>query len=216
MSEIVRVFVLCLQVFQYSSVMLLAYYKDSLSKESTNMLQNIRSSASISRRGFRLLKSLNHIANIATIVEHMLSDNCKNVVESMFSMIYEASLAALYYYDNYVFLSRLGIFTHTEKENKEFYKKSLISWCVGECFKFASILYKHQLQWKELKMLRAEQKVRTSTTAEACLQEEVQRLESEISAHYFQYIKVYCGVCFESLLTSHNIFYFAFNRHCAT
>lgn len=103
--------------------MLLAYHKDTLSKESTSMFQNIRSSASIARRSFRLLKSLNHIANIFDTITLLCSSsgsgsnrkdsNDKDNSDLFFSMMYEACLAFLYYYDNHVFLSRYHDLTFT-------------------------------------------------------------------------------------------------------
>lgn len=198
--------------------MLLAYYKDSLSKESSNMFQNIRSSASIARRSFRLLKSLNHIANIIDAVALLCSNSsadCKDIGDVFFSMTFEACLAALYYYDNYVFLSRLGVFSHTTQEKDSIYKKSVISWCIGECVKLASLLYKHQSQLKELNILRSERsRVQALTRAsrndiksnhnklesdsersrnrkiENVLCDEISRLEGAEEELTFQYVKV--------------------------
>lgn len=48
------------------------------------------------------------------------------------------------------------MFSHTSQEKNSIYKKSLISWCAAECFKLASLLYKHQSQRKELNILRVE------------------------------------------------------------
>jgi hypothetical protein len=188
--------------------MLLAYHKDTLSAESTAMFHNIRSSASIARRSFRLLKSLNHFANILDTVKFLLSTDCKNKMDLLFSMSYEASLASLYYFDNYVFLSRLGIFSHTAEENDTIYKKSVISWCVGECLKLASLMFKHKSQQKELNVLRAERsRVQSlsldkdsSRGIEMFLCEEIQRLERERKELTFQYVKVKVHVMLALLL----------------
>lgn len=188
-----------LQVFQYSSVMLLAYHKDSLSKESISMFQNIRSTASTARRSFRLLKSLNHIAQMHDMMKLLIRSECKNKLDMLFSMACEASWAVLYFYDNYVFLSRLGLFTRSPEENNSIFKKSIISWCVGESLKLVSLVLKHQSQQKELKVLLTEQeRVKklnidghsSVTNVETFLVDEIKKLESEGKELAFQYMKV--------------------------
>ena len=130
--------------------MLLGFYKNKLSEEYTMMFRNVRSAASVARRSFRLLKSLNHMANMINIFDVLMSKENKDQLENYIYILQEACLASLYYYDNIVFLTRLGIFSYTVEEKNSLYKKSLISWCLGECFKLVAILYRHSSTKQEL------------------------------------------------------------------
>lgn len=170
-----------------------------MSSDSVQMYQNIRSSASTARRGFRLLKSLNHFANIFNILKHSTFNTSQNYLESGLSIANETAMASLYFYDNIFFLSRLGLFSHTVQEQNTFHKKSLISWFLAECIKLTSIMFKHKTHLHKLSALRAKKKqmrsrspVRSFAHNYKILKNEIACLEGQSADIHFQYMKVQC------------------------
>lgn len=132
---------------------------------------------------------------------------------------------------------RLGVLSHTAQEKDWIYKKSIISWCVGECLKLVSLMFKDKSQRKELNLIRAERcRAQTLTggsksksknkcsnynvnddnsdigkyknKTEEFLCGEMQRLDRERHELKLQYMKVYHAAIVSSSRTQDNDIYF--------
>ena len=101
------------KVMQYGCQMLIGYYGSKMSEDLLLGLKTTRRTASTARKAFWLLKSVNHISSITT----MLNDNIldKPLVVQL-DFIEQIFLVLYYLYENQIFLARCNLFNFNEDD----------------------------------------------------------------------------------------------------
>ena len=114
------------KVIQYGCQMLIGYYGSKMSEEVLLGVKTTRRTASTARKAFWLLKSLNHIGSIAT----MLDDNLlAQPLDVKLDFVEQVSLVFYYLYENMVFLARCNLFNFNEDDLDW---GTNVSWFVGD------------------------------------------------------------------------------------
>ena len=155
----------------YGSRMLLDFYGNKLNPDTSKGLSNARDAATISRKAFRLFKSLSCIANIlrmlgsdpnyrnssdpGVVICRMLEETfyvrgiC--AVAIMFSNSFLENQTAFYYHDNKYLLARLGLASFDiNKEND----RANFTWFIAEAFGFSALLLQYRAYLTRLKSVR--------------------------------------------------------------
>ena len=95
------------KVIQYGSQMLIGYYGAKMSEELLLGVKTTRRSASTARKAFWLLKSINHINSIVTMVDDGILHQPLAV---QLDFIEQISLVFYYLYENGIFFARCNMF----------------------------------------------------------------------------------------------------------
>ena len=101
------------KVIQYGSQMLIGYYGAKMSEELLHGIRTTRRSASTARKAFWLLKSINHINSIVTMVDNGILHQPLAV---QLDFIEQVSLVFYYLYENGIFFARCNMFGVNEDD----------------------------------------------------------------------------------------------------
>jgi len=97
------------KVMQYGCQMLLGYYGKMLDESTSKALAALRRASSTSRKAFWLLKSLNHVNTMFTMVQSG-SLNFDRPIEEKIDFIEQAFLTLYFWYESQIFFARAGLF----------------------------------------------------------------------------------------------------------
>jgi len=98
------------KVLQYGCQMLMGYYAGSLSDSSRDSLAKLRRASSSSRKAFWLLKSLNHVGSVVSMVESGVGTRWESELEDQLDFIEQLFLIFYYWYESQIYFARAGLF----------------------------------------------------------------------------------------------------------
>lgn len=137
------------KIIQYGCQMLIGYYGKRMSDELVGGLRNTRRITSTARKAFWLLKSINHIGTLHT----MINDNILQKPLAIKMDFLEQIFLVLYYiFENQIFLSRCQLFDFKEEEID---LRCNVSWFAGDVALFCSSGLKLRENFMRRKNLKA-------------------------------------------------------------
>lgn len=101
------------KVIQYGCQMLIGYYGAKMSEDLLLGVKTTRRTASTARKAFWLLKSVNHIGSITTMLNENILE--KSFVDQL-DFIEQIFLVLYYLYENQIFLARCHLFNFNEDD----------------------------------------------------------------------------------------------------
>ena len=140
------------KIIQYGCQMLIGYYGKRMSEELVGGLRNTRRITSTARKAFWLLKSINHISTLNTMIDDNILQKPLAIKMDFLEQIF---LVLYYIFENQIFLSRCQLFNFKEEEID---LRCNVSWFAGDVALFCSSglkLRENIMRRKDLKALYA-------------------------------------------------------------
>ena len=97
------------KVLQYGCQMLIHYYGSQLQASTLKSLSTLRRASSSSRKAFWLLKSLNHVGTLVSMVEGGMLDWSTPVADKL-DLVEQVFLVLYYWYESEIYFARADLF----------------------------------------------------------------------------------------------------------